>query len=106
DYIPYVVQGVYRAGQGGIGTGKGRFSLLEVSETNPFTIEKAVLYTNRSFLQPAKYSILSDDVEIAAKQLDLNRIGLHFLTPMQITAKGNTLQTFDFCAWIARLMER
>lgn len=105
-YVPYIVQAVYRAGDAGIGKGKGRFHLMSVLESNPFTRTEATLYSDGKPLQPSKLSITAQDIQAVADQLDSNKVTLQFLTPMQITEIGRTAQTFHFHTWIARLLER
>jgi hypothetical protein len=105
-YIPYIVQTVYRVGQLGIGTGRGRFRLLSVKETNPFTGSTISLYTTGASLQPATQPILSAHIEAATQQLITDRIALHFLTPAQLTQDGHTLTSPQLETIIARLLER
>lgn len=105
-YIPYIVQAVYRIGKLGIGSGRGRFRLLSVKEKNPFTRATANLYTAGSSLQPATQPILSADIEASANQLPTDRLGIHFLTPAQITQEGRTLKSLQLPSIIARLLER
>jgi len=105
-YIPYVVQAVHRAGQVGIGAGKGLFHLAAAKEINPFTRAEFTLYGDKATVHPSVLSISSADVDSLAQYLDSKRMAFHFLTPMQITGAGRTLQTFHFSSWIARLLER
>lgn len=105
-YIPYIVQAVYRAGELGIGAGRGRFRLQSVKEINPFTRSSITLYTTGSSLKPSTQPILSAHIEAAAQQLVTDRIGLHFLTPVQLTQDGRPLTSPHFETIIARLLER
>lgn len=105
-YIPYIVQAVYRVGQLGIGTGRGRFSLLSVKEINPFTKAIATLHVAGTSLQPATQPILPTDIQAMVEQLPTDRLGIHFLTPVQITQEGRTLKSLQLPSIIARLLER
>jgi hypothetical protein len=106
DLFHYVCHAVYQIGADGVGYGRGRFMLRQVTANNPFTGERQTLLGERGLLTIPGCPVVSQQVEAAVSHLPQDRIRLRFLTPTQITHQGRVLSRPDFAAMVARLLER
>lgn len=106
DLFPYVAQAVHKAGEIGVGYGRGQFRITAVEQINPFTGQSHALYDGRRVSVLPGPSVNHDIITQAAAALSDHALLLRFLTPMHLTGRGRVLNKPDFVALIARLIER
>ncbi len=116
ELFPYVVVGVRRMGEQGIGRGlqagkewrAGRFGLVRISAINPLGgQEQGVLQSGDQVVRVPAVPITRGQVLSRAKELeDGSRIRLEFLTPTRITESGHALKRPEFRPLFHRLLER
>lgn len=111
DLFPYIVQAVYKIGQGGVGyqrhRGKGQFTLQAVNAVNPLTQEDVPLLEKQRIIGLPAIPVTNDHVTQYANKLPQESISLRFLTPTQLRdKKKGLLNPPPFENLIARLLER
>ena len=106
DLFPYVFQAFQRMGEGGVGYGRGRFTVEGVEAYDPLTGETMPLLRERRFIVAPGLPLSQAAIERAAQQLPANTLRLRFLTPTQIKQRGQMLNHPTPEALIARLLER
>jgi len=106
DVFPYICQAFDRMGQQGVGYGRGQFALERVQSVNPLTRETFDLLHDRRLLATPGLPVTPTHVAGSAAGLPADRIALRFITPAQLTAQGQRLDTPAFPALIGRLLER
>ncbi len=104
--FPYVFQAFQRMGEGGVGYGRGRFSIEHVEAYNPLSGENVPLLRERHFLAMPGAPVTQEAIERAAQRLPTETLRLRFLTPAQIKQRGQWVTQPNFAALIARLLER
>jgi hypothetical protein len=103
--FPYLVQALARAGERGVGYGRGCFRITAIESYLPFSKECEGLLVNGQVKMPS-LQFGQEKVREAAKSLPLDALRLRFLTPMTLKDRGQILKRPDFTALIKRLLER
>lgn len=105
DYLPYFIYTFDELGRIGIGKGKAKYELKEV------TCEGKTIYDFKSkILKPFKTHSLPLNDDIIARSPDINRgdvaISLSFLTPTRILYNGHLTLDLEFHIFIRNLQRR
>ena len=106
DLAGYVCQAMYRAGEIGIGYGRGRFSLHQIRAVNEVTGEQQDLLRGPAVLVKPETLLSEADVRTKTTSLAPDRVRLRFLTPMMLKQGGAFCGEPEFLPLIARLIER
>ena len=105
DLMPYVLRAVQRMGEIGLGKGRGRFKLINISETNPiFDVERTLI--DAPTVQKPTLQVTSARITEAAQNLPHNHLTMDLITPLRLTAKGKLVKHADPSTFIHRLLER
>jgi len=107
EYLPYFVVVFRELGKRGLGRGRGRYLLCEVSGVNPLSGEEDVTYSSEDeMLKQCDLAIDFDDIAGALNQDSSNELEIHFLTPTRLKADGRYISQPDFHILIRNLMRR
>jgi hypothetical protein len=106
DLFPYVCQAVYRMGELGVGYGRGRFIVRDISEQVPFSSATVPLFSNGKVQALPHQPVTHTHVQAAAERLPSDSLTLHFLTPTQITGDAHIHARPVFDKLVGRLIER
>jgi hypothetical protein len=103
--FPYLVQALARAGERGVGYGRGCFWITGIESYLPLSKECEDLLLNGRVKMPS-LRFGQENVREAAKTLPLDALRLRFLTPTTLKDRGQILKRPDFTALIKRILER
>jgi hypothetical protein len=106
NVFPYLLQGIQRIGQKGIGFGRGQFSLQRVEALNPLTQTHSLLYEVGGPVRMPDLAITETQVMKYADQLPSDHLRLHFLTPTQLICDGKLLARPQPDVLMMRTLER
>ncbi len=106
NVFPYLVQGIQRIGQRGIGFGRGQFSLQRVEALNPLTQAHSLLYEVGSSVRMPDLAITGTQALECADRLPADHLRLHFLTPTQLIDEGRLLSRPRPDVLVMRTLER
>jgi hypothetical protein len=107
DLFPYMVQAVYRIGQGGIGYGRGAFKLDAVTAENPLTGQTQTLLDGGHVTGMPDIPVTAGYVAAFAHARNTESVTLRFITPTQLAGPNKQLLSMpDFAYLIPRLLER
>lgn len=112
QFLPYLVLAVPQVGQGGVGTGRGRFDLESIWAGHPLAGRvDAVLKPGEKMVRVPEAAVRwSDVVEKSSGVLasigESGRLRLRFLTPTRLIQGGQTLKLPDFGVLFRRLLRR
>lgn len=106
DLFPFVAQAMYRAGQLGIGYGRGQFGIRAIQAVNPCSAETRALFDGRRVNALPDVPVNHAAVVQAAAALPADRLRLNFLTQTHLTGGGRVVNKPDFAILLGRLIER
>lgn len=103
DYLPHFVLVFEDMGRTGIGNGRGRFEVVEVSAND--------LQGSKVVFRGAGRTFVNDGPRITSADLNRtesthNRIKLHFCTPARIQKNGKIVDTIDFPLLVRAILRR
>lgn len=101
----YVVRAVELMGHGGVGRGRGRFSLDSVVETSPLSGGRRTLLVGRTVLRP-ELAVDASAIDATIEAGPSTRLLLELLTPLSLTRAGKPVTSPEPVALIQRLLER
>ena len=102
--LPYLLQGGIQMGKVGIGTGKGRFELVNIEEHDVLLNAYRPLLDGQRVKSPRMQMTTSR--VLAETPSDINNICIHLRTPTRLIQGGKLLKHIDPVVFIARLVER
>lgn len=103
--LPFLVRAIQEMGKGGLGRGRGRFTLEGLSENNRIEGTRRELL-NGGKLQNLATAVCAEKVQAAAERLPGDRVTLRFLTPLRIGEGKRLLHQPDLSVIMRRLLER
>lgn len=107
EYLPYFVVVFRELGKQGLGRGRGKYLLREVSATNSLNGEEDVIYSSEDeMVRQCDLAIDFDDIAGALNQNPSNELEIHFLTPTRLKSGGRYISQPDFHILIRSLMRR
>lgn len=107
EYLPYFVVVFRELGNQGLGRGRGKYLLGEVSGVNPLSGEEELIYSSEDeMVRQCDLAIGFDDIAGALNQNSSNELEFHFLTPTRLKAGGRYISEPDFHILIRNLMRR
>jgi len=108
--FPYAILAVQRMGEIGMGNrmvAPGRFSLKEVTVTNPLmVIEKTIYSVDTRIVYIPDIAITQPDVLGYAAKLDTENLNIQLLTPFRLVVENSLAQKLTFRILIQRLLRR
>lgn len=105
NLLPYLLRAVQQMGEIGIGRGRGRFRLLNLSEVNPLLDVERTLMNGHLVKQPT-LQVTPNRIFETAATLSNQHLTLEFLTPMRLTAHSKLVKTPEPLPFMQRLLER
>ncbi len=110
-YLPYFVLAVPEVGRGGVGAGRGRFTLRSITSEYPQGPGWQVMKEGETLVHPPGRSVdhaqmtqTADRVLQAAREGD--RLRIDFLTPLRLVVEERLLKSPDFGALFFHLLLR
>lgn len=107
--FPYVVLGVQRMGEAGIGSraAPGYFRLKSARVINPLTGQEKNIYSSDArIVNMPDVTITHQDVLKTAAGMHSGSLRLKFLTPLRLVADGVLVQKLTFPVFMQRLLRR
>lgn len=106
DYLPYFVYAFVCLGESGLGKGRGKFALEEVSAYGTAGME--VLYTmqGRTLKRVADYSDWAGMIQRSSKLSNLEELTMKFLTTARIKFNGSLVEKPQFHQLARSLLRR
>ena len=105
NLFPYIAQAVLQMGRGGVGYGRGRFSIQAIQSVHPITRKRTELMVDGKIQLPC-YPLTQADIDAFINRWATDTISLRFRTPTQINFQGTLQQRPQFDHLISRLLER
>ena len=105
-YFPYIALAMNHLGQNGTGYGRGRFVVSAIHALNERAGMMQDLLDATRHLRSPQIPLTGQQVRDWAAHLPADKLRIRFLTPTQIRHQGRFLAEPNFCAIIARLLER
>jgi hypothetical protein len=106
NLFPYLARAVQKMGAIGVGRGRKRFKLTQITEYNPCLDVERVLMNNNHVVKQPTLQITPSRLAETAAQLPPERVTLEFLTPLRLTADQKLVKRPDPLAFCQRLLER
>lgn len=103
--MPYLFRAVPQMGQQGIGKGRGRFKLLQISEFSPLNEAQKVLMHHRRVVEP-RLQITHRGVMEEVGMRRTEDATLRFVTPMRLIEGGALVHEPKLGPLLRRLIER
>lgn len=103
--FPHLVRAVQEMGASGVGSGRGRFRLLDVHEANPLLGSDRSLVRERR-VTPPQTPVTAQQVTARAQVLPQRTLTLRFLTPLRVGEKDQLMRRPDLGVLTRRLLER
>lgn len=105
DMFPYLARAIQKAGNTGVGKGRGRFKLVSIAEYNPLThADRPILEQN--FVRQPVHQVTPTDISRAVVQYPLDHARLELLTPLRLISQKQLVKSPEPVAFIQRLVER
>lgn len=109
--LPYVIIGVRRMGERGIGSQKrapGRFVIEEIEAYDPLTGRTQVVHRRGEPLVQRPEVVVTHETVLAAAERTgrARRVVLELLTPMRLIAEGQLVKALTFPVLVRRLLRR
>lgn len=105
NLFPYIAQAILQMGQGGVGYGRGRFSIHSIHSVHPLTKQRVELMADGKTQLPSQ-PLTQSNIDEVVSCWTYDKINLRFFTPTQINHQGTLQQRPHFSHLIARLLER
>lgn len=103
--MPYLFRAVPEMGRMGIGTKRGKFRLIRISEVNPLNNTSRVIMHHQRVYEP-HLMVIHRRVLEEAKMRRADEVTLNFITPMRLIESGSLVRTPKLGPLLRRLIER
>lgn len=103
--LPFVARAVQKMGQVGVGLGRGRFKLAQISEYSPLQAEARLLLESPPVIKNPRLQITPTAIETVAQQYT-GAAYLEFITPLRLTRQKQLVKQLDPLTFMQRLLER
>lgn len=104
--LPFIVGAFPHMGRTGMGYGRGRFALHQVSLLNADGSQTPLMPPDGDQVQMPSQGISEEQIAQRAALLSATRLSLHFQTPTRLIHQGKLLKVPLFQVLMARLLER
>lgn len=108
DYLPYFIFAFDELGRSGIGKGRGKTELSQISSLPVNSDEPVLIYDGQSKQLSSSFQVISptDILKQAGKYKDNKQITLNFLTPTRIKNQGKLTSQLSSDLLIVNLIRR
>lgn len=107
EYLPYFIVVFRELGREGIGRGRRKYALGQVTALHPTNGERVVIYDGQDLMPPAQEMTLTyEQLAERAESLPEDEIAVHFLTPTRLKHKGEYVEKPEFHILLRAVMRR
>ncbi len=107
DYLPYFLVSFRELGERGLGSGRGKCKLTELSAVNPLTGDRAVVYRDKDKrVLDVNFELTASEVIRTASIPCADRLTIDFLTYTRLKYRNHFIDRLEFSVFIARLIDR